>query len=337
MWKKTGKRRALVKALPALAIGMLCGMTATHAANQPEGSHSAYPSKTVRIVVPFPVGGSMDGLARQVAQELGERWGHAVVVDNRDGASGMIGLSAVAKSAPDGYTLGVVANSFVANPLLRNDLPYDAFNSFEPVSLLASVPFVLSAKASLPASLPEFIAHAKAQPDALDYSSGGNGTMSHLGAEMLKQAIGIDATHIPYRGQAPALTDVVSGHVSFTMGNLPEVVPQARVGKLQALAIMSNARSPLLPDTPTLAESGFTPLSIGSWYGLVAPQGTPQPVLDQIQKAISDTMAQPAFRGKLEQQGFEVIGSTPAQFEAFMHHESAIYEKVIDAAGIKTQ
>jgi len=244
----------------------------------------------------------------------------------------------VAKAAPDGYTLGVVANSFVANPLLRNDLPYDAFNSFEPVSLLASVPFVLAARTSLPAtSLAEFVAYAKAHPGTLDYSSGGNGTMSHLGAEMLKHAIQIDATHIPYRGQAPALTDVVSGHVSFTMGNLPEVVPHARAGKLRALAIMSDARSPLLPDTPTLSESGFGRMNIGSWYGLVAPRDTPQPVLDRVQEAISEVLDRPSFRSRLEHQGFEVVGSRPAQFEAFMHRESAIYGKVIDSADIKAQ
>ncbi|WP_158215416.1 Bug family tripartite tricarboxylate transporter substrate binding protein [Candidimonas nitroreducens] len=336
--KKVWKWRLWAKVPSVLATGMLCMMAGAHLAAHAQAKPADYPSKTVRIVVPFPPGGSMDALARQIAQALSLSWNHPVVVENRDGASGIIGLSSVAKSAPDGYTLGVVANSFVANTLLRHDMPYDAFGSFEPVSLLASVPYVLVTNASLPSSsLSEFIAYAKSHPDTLNYASGGNGTMSHLGAEMLKDAIGIKAAHIPYRGQAPALTDTVSGQVSFTMGNLPEVISHTESGKVHALAIMSNTRSPLLPNTPTLSESGFEPLNVGSWYGLVAPHKTPQAVLDHIQKSISKVLDQASFRQKLEKQGFEVVGSTPSEFEAFMHHESAIYEKVIDSAKIKVQ
>ena len=336
--KKVGTWRLWSKMPSMLATGTLCAVASVHLAAHAEVKSADYPSKTVRIVVPFPPGGSMDTLARQIAQALGLSWKHPVVVENRDGASGIVGLSSVAKSAPDGYTLGVVANSFVANTLLRNDMPYDAFGSFEPVSLLASVPYVLVTNASLPgSSLSEFIAYAKSHPDTLNYSSGGNGTMSHLGAEMLKDAIGIKATHIPYRGQAPALTDTVSGQVSFTMGNLPEVISYAASGKLHALAIMSKTRSPLLPNTPTLSESGYGQMNVGSWYGLVAPHKTPKAVLDHIQKSISKVLNQPSFRQKLEKQGFEVVGSTPSAFEAFMHHESAVYEKVIDSAKIKAQ
>lgn len=336
--KKVRTWRLWSKVSSTLATGALCMVASVHLTAHAEAKSADYPSKTVRIVVPFPPGGSMDSLARQIAQALSLSWNHPVVVENRDGASGIIGLSSVAKSAPDGYTLGVVANSFVANTLLRNDMPYDAFHSFEPVSLLASVPYVLVTNTSLPGPpLSEFVAYAKSHPGAINYSSGGNGTMSHLGAEMLKDATGIKAAHIPYRGQAPALTDTVSGQVSFTMGNLPEVIAYATSGRLHALAIMSNTRSPLLPNTPTLSESGFGQMNVGSWYGLVAPRKTPKAVLDHIQKSISKVLGQPSFRQKLEKQGFEVVGSTPPEFEAFMHHESAIYEKVIDSAKIKVQ
>lgn len=320
----------------ALACGVMAGVVMPAAVAQPDAA--AFPSRTVQIVVPFPPGGSMDALARQLAQQLSQQWGQSVVVDNRAGASGMIGLNSVAQSTPDGYTLGVVANSFVANPLLRSDMRYDAFKSFEPVSLLASVPFVLAVKASLPVdTLAAFVAHAKQDPAGMDYASGGNGTMSHMGGEMLKQAVGIEATHVPYRGQAPALTDVVAGHVTFTMGNLPEVVPHAQAGKVKALAIMSAERSALLPDAPTLAQTGHDSLEIGSWYGLVAPQGTPPATIEHIHAAIAAVLAKPDFRASLQRLGFDVVGSSPADFASFMRKESDVYARVIKSAGIQVQ
>ncbi|MGE4370453.1 MAG: Bug family tripartite tricarboxylate transporter substrate binding protein [Burkholderiaceae bacterium] len=322
-----------------VTLSLLCaGLTALNPAKAQSDPAQNYPDKPVRIIVPFPVGGSMDSLARQLAQQLSERWAHPVVVDNRAGASGMIGLSAVAKSVPDGYTLGVVANSFVANPLLRNDIPYDTFTSFTPVSLLATVPYVVTASASLPVkSIRDLATYAREKPDGVNYSSGGNGTMSHLGGEMLKGAISMDATHVPYRGQAPALADVVSGHVAFTLGNLPEVIPLVQAGKVNALALLAANRSSQLPNIPTLAESGHTPLAIGSWYGLVSAHGTPAPIVTKIQTAIAQAFQQPQFRAALEQQGFEVIGNTPAQFESFMRQEFDVYKKVIESAGIKSQ
>ncbi|WP_345251444.1 tripartite tricarboxylate transporter substrate binding protein [Pigmentiphaga soli] len=298
----------------------------------------AYPVRPVQIIVPFPPGGSLDALVRTVAQQMGERWNVPVVVDNRAGASGMIGLNAAAKAAPDGYTLAAVANSFVANTLLRQDMPYDAFKDFAAVSLLGSVPFVVTASTGLPVnSVRELADYSKRQPGRLTYSSGGTGTMSHLGGEMFKRATGIEATHVPYRGQAPALTDVVAGQVSFTMGNLPEVLPYAQAGKVKTLAILTASRSALRPDIPTLKEAGYAQLETGSWYGLVAPAGTPPAVVGKIQETVAAILRQPAVHDKLVQQGFEVVGNTPAEFGAFMRDEAAAYRKVIDAAGIKTE
>ncbi len=299
-------------------------------------AESSYPSRPVQIIVPFPPGGSLDALIRQIGQELGQRWKAPVVVENRAGASGIIGLSAAAKAAPDGYTLAAVANSFVANPLLRNDMPYDVFKNFAPVSLLGSVPFVLAVNQALPVnSVSDLVDYTKKHPGKLTYSSGGTGTMSHLGAEMLKQAVGIDGAHIPYKGQAPALTDVVTGHVSFTMANLPEAVPYARAGKIKALAVLAGTRSALQPDTPTLGQAGYPSLQIGSWYGLVAPHGTPAPIVRRIQQEIGAILAQPEMRAKLQQQGFDIAGSTPDDFAAFLKQEAAVYKKIIETAGIK--
>lgn len=299
---------------------------------------SAYPTRPVQIIVPFPAGGSLDSLIRQLGQQLGQRWKTPVVVENRAGASGIIGLSAAAKAAPDGYTLAAVSNSFVANPLFRKDMPYGVFENFAPVSLLGSVPFVFTVNQNLPVnSVTELVDYAKKHPGQLNYSSGGTGTMSHLGAELLKQVIGIDGTHIPYKGQAPALTDVVTGQVSFTMANLPEVVPYARAGQVKGLAILANNRSTLQPDLPTLQETGFPPLQMGSWYGLVAPQGTPPQIVRRIQQDINTVLMQPEIRTKLQQQGFEIVANSPDEFTDFLKKEGATYKKIIETAGIKSE
>jgi tripartite-type tricarboxylate transporter receptor subunit TctC len=320
------RRRAL--------LGLLSTWAAT--ANGFASAQSAgYPNRNVSVIVPFPAGATLDVLVRQVAQQLGERWKQAVVVDNRSGAGGIIGITAGGKALPDGYTLTAVANSFVANTVLRNDMPYDAFADFVPVTLLGSVPHVLVANAAAPyktvADLQRF---AKEKPGTLSYSSGGNGTMSHLAGEMLKRAANIVAVHVPYRGQGPALADVASGQVQLNFANLPEALPLIKGGKIIALAIAQPKRSQLLPTVPSFAELGMPSVVSDSWYGLVAPKGTPPDVAARVQQDVARAFAQPEFRNRLLATGLEPSGSTPAAFEEFMRSTAQAYRRVITDARI---
>lgn len=296
---------------------------------------AAFPTRNVTVIVPFPAGATLDFLVRQVAQLLTERWKHAVIVDNRTGAGGIVGISSGAKAPNDGYTLIAVANSFVANTVLRNDMAYDAFTDFVPVTLLGSVPHVLVANAGAPfKTIAELQRYARSKAAPLSYSSGGNGTMSHLAGEMLKRSAGIDAVHVPYRGQAPALADVVSGQVQMTFANLPEALPMIKDGKIRALAIAQRARSQLLPDVPTFAELGMPSVISDSWYGLVAPKGTSPEIVARIQQDIASVMAQPETRSMLLATGLEPAATTPKRFEDFMRSTAQAYRRVVTDAHI---
>ncbi|MEN9886002.1 MAG: hypothetical protein RL758_580 [Pseudomonadota bacterium] len=323
----TVSRRTLLQWLSATALPMATG--------QALAQTPTYPVRTVTLIVPFPAGATLDVLVRQVGQQLAERWKQSVVVDNRSGAGGVIGIGAGSRAANDGYTLTAVANSFVGNTVLRNDLPYDAFADFVPVTLLGSVPHVLVTPAAAPyKTLEELQRHAKEQPGKLSYASGGNGTMSHLAGEMLNHASGIQALHVPYRGQGPALADTVSGQVQLNFANLPEALPLIKEGKVRALGVAQPKRSPLLPDVPTFVEAGMPAVVSDSWYGLVAPKGTAPEIVQRVQQDIARVLAQPELRNRLMASGLEPVGNSPKEFEEFMRLTAQRYRRVITDARI---
>jgi tripartite-type tricarboxylate transporter receptor subunit TctC len=294
-----------------------------------------YPTKPVRLVVPFPAGGTTDILARAVAQKLSEAWGQQVIVDNRPGAGGNIGSDLVAKSKPDGYTLlmGTVGTHAI-NPSLYKNMPYDHVKDFVPVILVAGVPNVLVVNPSLPVhSVPELIAYAKANPGKLNFASSGNGTSIHLSGELFKAMTGVEMTHVPYKGSAPALTDLIGGQVQLMFDNLPSSLPFIKAGKLRALAVTSGARAAALPDLPTLAESGLPGFEASSWFGVLAPAGTPRDIVAKLNGAIAGWLASPEAKEKLLAQGAIAAGGAPEDFARHIGAETSKWAKVVKASG----
>jgi len=315
----------------------LCTLGACFAAFAAGVSAQAYPTKPIRIVVPFPAGGTTDVLARAAAQKLAETLGQPAVVDNRPGAGGNIGAELVAKSAPDGYTLlmGTVGTHAI-NPGLYPKLPYDHVKDFAPVILVAGVPNVLVINPALPVnSVPELIAYAKANPGKLNFASSGNGTSIHLSAELFKTMAGVQMTHVPYKGSAPALQDLVGGQVQLMFDNLPSSLALIKGGKLKALAVTSGARAAALPDVPTLAESGLPGFEASSWFGLLAPAGTPPPVIAKLNGEIAKWLATPEAKEKLLAQGANAAGGTAEEFAQFIAAETAKWQKVVKESGAK--
>ena len=294
-----------------------------------------YPSKPVRLVVPFPPGGTTDILARAVAQKLTEQWHQQVIVDNRPGAGGNIGADLVAKSAPDGYTLlmGTIGTQAI-NPSLYARMPYDAQKDFAPVILVAAVPNVLEVNPSLPVhTVQELIAYAKAHPGKLNFASSGNGTSIHLSGELFKSMTGVQMTHVPYKGSAPALADLAGGQVQLMFDNLPSSLGLIKGGKLRALAVTSTARSPALPDVPTIAESGLPGYEATAWFGVLAPAKTPPAIVDKLNAAIGAWLASPEAKEKLASQGAAAAGGTPADFARYIASETTKWAKVVKTSG----
>ncbi|MEO8347027.1 MAG: tripartite tricarboxylate transporter substrate binding protein [Betaproteobacteria bacterium] len=297
----------------------------------------AYPSKPIRIVVPFPAGGTTDVLARAVAQKLNESLGQPAVVDNRPGAGGNIGAELVAKSAPDGYTLlmGTVGTHAI-NPSLYPRMPYDHVRDFAPVILVAGVPNVLVINPGLPVnSVQELIAYAKANPGKLNFASSGNGTSIHLSGELFRTMAGVQMTHVPYKGSAPALQDLVGGQVQLMFDNLPSSLALIKAGKLKALAVTSLARAAALPDVPTLAESGLPGFEASSWFGLLAPAGTPPAAIATLNADVAKWLASPDARERLLAQGAIAAGGTPEDFARHIAAETAKWQKVVKESGAK--
>ena len=299
----------------------------------------AYPAHAIRLVVPFPPGGSTDILARPIAQKLSQALGQQVVVENRGGAGGTIGAAAVAQSAPDGYTLlmGHIGTLAVA-PSLYPKLPYDPRTSFAPVSMVAILPNVLVVNPSNPAkNVREFIAYAKAHPGALTYSSGGNGSAAHIAFEMFKQEAGIDVVHIPYRGTAPSLTDVIAGQVAATMTGVAPVLPFVRSGQLRALGVSGRERSPALPDVPTIAEQGVKDFEATQWYGLVAPAGTPAAIVERLNSELRKILASPETSELFASLGAVPSPSSPEEFRKHIAREIGRWERVVRGAHIEAE
>ena len=277
-------------------------------------------------------------MARKFAQKMTERWGQQVVVDNRPGAGGNIAAEAVANAAPDGYTLLVAASAQLAvNPAVYPKLPFDPVKSFSPISLLGSVPNMLVANPSLPVhSLKEFIKFAKARPGQLSYATAGSGSTAHLSVELLKLETGIELLHVPYRGAAPALTDVISGQVPLLMAGIPSVLAQVKAGKLRALGITALKRSQAAPDIPTFSET-IPKFESNVWYGLLAPAGTPADIVDKLNEEVLNILRMNDAKELFAAQGIEIVGSSPAEFAAYIKSELAKWAVVVKKSGTKVE
>ena len=310
-------------------IAFVLGATAANA--QP------FPSKPVRIINPFAPGGATDIIARQMAQKLTEEWGQAVVVENRAGASGAIGVEMVAKSPPDGYTLLIATQTtHAANPSLYAKLPYDAAKDFAPLTLAGSTPLALMVRPSLPvSSVKELIDFARKNPAKLVYASGGNGTSQHLTAELMKSMSSTYMLHIPYRGAGPAMTDLLGGQVDLMFDNLPTALPHMKAGKLRGLAVTSASRSSLAPELPTMAESGLPGFELSTWFAFFAPAGTPRTIVDKIAGDMRRVLTQPDMQQRLAAIGVDVKASSPDELAAFQRAKLAKWGKIIKDSGAK--
>jgi tripartite-type tricarboxylate transporter receptor subunit TctC len=295
-----------------------------------------YPAKPIRVVVPFPPGGGTDLMARTVVQKLGESLGATIVIDNRGGAGGTIGTELVAKSPPDGYVLLVVSASHAINPGLYRKLPYDSVRDFAPVTMLTSGPGLLVVHPSVPVrTVKEFIALARSRPGQLNYASAGIGTPPHLAGELFKTLAGVDIVHVPYKGNGPAYTDLIGGHVSVMFPTIPTAIPHVRAGKLRALAVTTRSRTAITPELPTISESGVPGYDVSSWYGLLAPAGTPAAAVARLQREIAKVLRLPDVSEKLMAQGLDLVGNTPEEFAAILKSEIAKWAKVVTASGAR--
>ncbi|WCM95119.1 tripartite tricarboxylate transporter substrate binding protein [Acidovorax sp. NCPPB 2350] len=312
----------------------LLGLAALAAA-APAGAQTAWPAKPIRLIVPFPPGGGTDMIARTVAQKLTDQHRWNVVVDNRPGAGGNLGVDAAAKSAPDGYTLVMGQTSNLAiNPWLYAKLPYDPLKDLVPVALVSSAPIVMAAPVQSPyKTFADVVAASRGRPDAVTLGYSGNGTVAHLAGELAQKAAGVKLRHVPYKGASQAMTDLVGGQIDLYMSAVPTLLGQVRNGKLRAIAITSPKRSAQLPDTPTLAESGYKDFEAVSWYGVLAPAGTPAPVVQQLNQAINQALAQPDVAEKLRSEGGEVLGGTPQKFAQFLRAEVPRWGKIVKDSG----
>ena len=325
--------RAFMVRLSALAVLLSCA-----AAAQPVAAQT-YPSKPVRIVAPFAPGSTIDIIGRLIAPKLSEALGQPVLVENRPGAGGMVGMDMVAKAAPDGYTMVIGALGPLAmNPVLYPKTPFDPVRDFAPVTLLATGPVVIAVHPSVPArTLKELVALAKKNPGTLNFGSPGVGSSPHLTGELLKMLTGIDIVHVPYKGNAEAITDLVSGRVGVVFTGVPPVVPLARAGRVRLIATTGRQRVSSLPDVPTIAEAGFPGAQVLIWYGLVAPAATPKELVSRLNALIVKVMSAPEIRERFSQQGIDPETSTPEQFAQLIREEYARWTKVIRASGIKME
>ncbi|TWG88572.1 tripartite-type tricarboxylate transporter receptor subunit TctC [Cupriavidus gilardii J11] len=322
-------RQRLLTALP-----FLCAMLAA-----PAGAAEPFPSRPLRLVVPFTPGGTTDILARLVAQKAGEVLGQSIVVENRPGAGGNIGAEAVARSAPDGYTLlmGTLGTQ-VTNQFIYARMPYDSAKDFAPVTLVANSPNVLLINSTLPAnSVGELIAMAKREPGKINYASTSTGGSPHLSGELLNMMAGIRMQHVPYKGAAPAMTDLLAGQVNLMFDNLPSSLAQIQAGKVKALAVTTTRRASVLPSVPAVRESGLADYEVNSWFGLLVPAATPPERVRQLQQAVDKALAMPEVRKRIQELGAEPGGEGSAAFASTIRRDTEKWARVIQTAGIKAQ
>ncbi|MDR6520752.1 tripartite-type tricarboxylate transporter receptor subunit TctC [Variovorax paradoxus] len=325
----TASRRRLL----ALATALLCS-----AALPARAETAAWPSKPIKLVVGYAAGGATDVVARLVAVRLGEQLGQPVLVDNRTGANSNVGAEAVARAPADGYTLYVYTIANTINASLYARLGYDPVKDFEPVGLIAKIPNILVVNPKLPIrSVADYLRFAKEQPDGITFASSGSGSSIHLSGEMFKMKAGLKMLHVPYRGSAPAITDLLGGQVQSMFDNMPSALPHVQGGRLRAIAITSAQRSPLLPDVPTVAESGYPGFDVQSWFGLAAPAGTPHPVIERLNAALDKVMAAPEVRQRLRDLGATPEAGTPEQMRALAAAEIKRWREVVKASGAKAE
>ncbi len=319
--------RAIAASATALALLVLACPTVQAA--------DAFPSRVAKIVVPFPAGGPLDTVAREIAQRLTEAWGQSVIVENKPGAGGNIGADYVAKSAPDGYTVVVGAlSTHAVNPSLYPKMPYDAVKDFAPISLIAITPNVLVVSAASPyKSVKDLAEAARAKPMA--FGSGSVGSAGHLAGELFKIVTKADLTHVPYKGAAPATQALLAGDIAFVFDNLASAMAQVKGGKERALAVTTAQRSPLAPDIPTMTEAGFPGFDLSTWFGLMAPAGTPPDIVAKWNSSVVKILSSPDMRHKLAAQGAEAKPTTPAEFAAFIAAEVPKYAEIVKASGAK--
>ncbi|MBX3674304.1 MAG: tripartite tricarboxylate transporter substrate binding protein [Burkholderiales bacterium] len=314
------------KLLMTLALSL--GLAANAAAD-------AYPSRAIKVIVPFPAGQASDTIARLVGEQLGRALGQAVVVENRPGAGGNIGSEAGARSAPDGYTLTMATAALPISKNVYKKLPFDPARDFEPVSLMTVTPLVLIARPSLPANdVASLVDLARKQPGKLTFASSGQGTSHHLSGELLKAVAGVDILHVPYKGSAPAHVDLMGGSVDIMFDNILPVSPHVKSGKLKALAVTTKSRAPSMPDVPTMAESGYPNFEAVAWFGLLAPAGTPAPIVERLSAEVNRILKSPEINARLTGMGANVMGTTPQEFSAFMKAEIEKWAPVVKRANI---
>ncbi len=320
--------------LNARARALAAGLVATAAMAMSSAAMAAYPDKPIRLIVGFSAGGTTDVVARIIGKEMGDTLGQPVVVENRPGAGSNIAASAVARSKPDGYTLYMVAVTSTINQTLYKHLDFNIVDDFSPVALAVRVPNVLVVNPNVPAkSVKELVDYAKANPGKLNFASSGSGTSIHMAGELFKQLAHIDVTHIPYKGSSPATTDLIGGQVDFMFDNMPSSWPHVEAGKLRALAVTTADRSKTAPDLPTMQESGFPEFDVSSWFGVLAPKGTPVEAVDKLNKAIREALAKPEVQARFEDLGAVPADTTPAQFGDFIKSEVNSWAKVVKASG----
>lgn len=316
----------------AICLGLATGATlfCATAAAQP------YPSRPVRIILPQAAGGAVDVAARPIAQKLTETWGQQVIVDNRPGANGIIGIEAVAKSKPDGYTLGAAFTSSLAiNPHVYKSLPYDTFRDFVPVTQVVTNTITLVVNPYLPVrTAKELVALGRSRPNDLIYASAGVGNMTHLAAELMRIETGLKMVHVPYKGDTPAVTDLIGGQVALIFATAPSVTGHIKTGRLRLLATCGEKRAIAFPDTPTMIESGFPKVVVTGWWGLIAPAGTPQDIVQKVSRDTARQALAPDLRPQLSALGAEPAGTTPEQFAAFLKSEMDKWQRVSKAAGV---
>jgi tripartite-type tricarboxylate transporter receptor subunit TctC len=296
-----------------------------------------YPAKPIRLIVPFPAGGPNDIIARVIGQRMSELAGQPVLIDNRGGQGGVLGTDAVAKANPDGYTIAISSAGALAISPSMEKVAYDTLADLTPVTLVATVPEMLVVATNVPAqNMRELIALAKAQPGKLNFASSGPGSLPHLAGELFKLTAKIDIVHVPYRGAAPAVNDLLGQQVQMTFLDLPVLLPQVKAGALRPIAIGSPERAPTAPDVPTTAEAGFSDLRIENWYGMVAPKGTQKEIVTALHRITTQAMADASVKEKLAAQGATLVGDTPEHFRSFIADETAKWAKVIKDAGVET-
>ncbi|MBU3631469.1 tripartite tricarboxylate transporter substrate binding protein [Polynucleobacter sp. AP-Melu-500A-A1] len=307
-------------------------------ANAQSKEVSSYPNKPIRIINPLAVGGAVDTMARMLAPALQEILGQTIVIESKPGAGGTIGSNFVAKSPPDGYTILMVYDTFAVNPHVYKNLPFDSFKDLAPVTELVKIPLVVVAGNKLPANnLRELTDLSKTKTNGINFSSGGAGSSGHLAAELLKTNLGIDMTHVPYKGGGPAMTATISGETDITILGAVITVPQIKGGNLKALAVLGKKRTPALPQVPTASEQGLSNFDVSSWVGVLVPAGTPAPIIDKINNAFAQALKSPAVQARMAEQGNEVVASSPAQFGVFLNQESVKWAKVIKDNNIQLE